>query len=38
MSIGLLVPVVLFFGLSVIANLGISGAAMKNIEHKRQPD
>lgn len=38
MSIGLLVPVAIFFGLSVLVNLGISGAAIKNIEHRRQPD
>jgi len=36
MSIGILVPVVIFFGLSVIMGTAICGAAMKNIEHKRQ--
>lgn len=38
MSIGLLVPVVLFFGLSVVMGLAIAGTAIKNIEHRRQPD
>lgn len=38
MSIGLLVPVVIFFGIAVVVSMGMSGVAMKNIEHRRQPD
>ena len=38
MSIGILVPVVIFFGLSVFMCLGMTGTAIKNIENKRQPD
>jgi len=38
MSIGLLVPVVIFFGLSVIVGAVMSGTAIKNIEHIRRPD
>ena len=38
MSIGLLVPVVIFFGLSVVLGSAIAGTGVKNIEHRRQPD
>ncbi len=38
MSIGILVPIVIFFGLSVVFATYISGVAMKNIEDRRQVD
>lgn len=38
MSIGILVPIVIFFGLSVVMCTGMASTAIKNIEHRRQPD
>jgi hypothetical protein len=35
---GILVPIVIFFGLSVILSGIMSETACKNIEHRRQPD
>jgi hypothetical protein len=37
-GIGILAPLVLFFGITVIYGLSISGTAIKNIEHRRRPD
>lgn len=34
----ILVPIVIFFGLSVLVCNAMSAAAIKNIEHMRQPD
>lgn len=38
MSIGILVPIAIFFGITVIFGLSLAGTAVKNIEHRRQPD
>ncbi len=38
MTIGILAPLVLFFGITVFLGLSISGTAIKSIEHKRQAD
>ena len=35
---GILVPIGLFFGITVIFGLVLAGSAIKNIEHRRQPD
>lgn len=35
---GILVPIIIFFGLSVVFGGAISQMAIKNIEDRRQPD
>jgi hypothetical protein len=35
---GILVPIVIFFGLCVIMAVAMTGEAIKNIEHLRRPD
>ncbi|ALP51745.1 hypothetical protein Tel_00525 [Candidatus Tenderia electrophaga] len=37
-SIGMLVPLTIFFGLTVVLSAVMAGTALKNIEHKKQPD
>lgn len=38
MSMGILVPIAIFFGMSVFMAMAMAGAGVKNIEHRRQPD
>lgn len=38
MTIGILIPVAIFFGLCVVMADIMSSVAIKNIEHKKQPD
>jgi hypothetical protein len=35
---GILVPIVIFFGFCVVMALAMTGEAVKNIENVRQPD